>query len=282
MNPKKDIAIIYHKDCPDGFSGAWSAYQKFGNKAEYIPFKNRWEFPEIKDKEVYIIDLNFTKPILKQIKEKNKKVIVIDHHKSAVEYTGKIVDEYQYDGESSACTIAWKYFFPKKPVPRLLKYVEDIDIWKFQLPHSEEISEVGRVIGYKSFEKWSRFAKDLENEEKRKEKIKIGKILLEYKNKITESIAEFAYEVEFEGMKILAVNNSRVFRSQIGHLLAKRKPPMGIIWQEEKDGISISLRSDGSIDVSEIAKKYGGGGHAGAAGFLLKPDTPLPWKRIKS
>jgi len=48
----------------------------------------------------------------------------------------------------------------------------------------KKISEVGRVIGYKSFEKWSRFAKDLENEEKRKKKIKIGKITTwKYKNK---------------------------------------------------------------------------------------------------
>jgi phosphoesterase RecJ-like protein len=31
----------------------------------------------------------------------------------------------------------------------------------------------------------------------------------------------------------------------------------------------VSLRSDGSVDVSRIAMRFGGGGHAGAAGFSM-------------
>lgn len=34
----------------------------------------------------------------------------------------------------------------------------------------------------------------------------------------------------------------------------------------------VSLRSDGSVDVSKIAAKYGGGGHASAAGFSVDAD----------
>jgi len=32
----------------------------------------------------------------------------------------------------------------------------------------------------------------------------------------------------------------------------------------------VSLRSDGSVDVASIAMKFGGGGHAGAAGFSVE------------
>jgi phosphoesterase RecJ-like protein len=32
----------------------------------------------------------------------------------------------------------------------------------------------------------------------------------------------------------------------------------------------VSLRSDGSVDVAIIATKFGGGGHAGAAGFSVE------------
>jgi phosphoesterase RecJ-like protein len=42
----------------------------------------------------------------------------------------------------------------------------------------------------------------------------------------------------------------------------------------------ISLRSDGTVDVSEIAKKYGGGGHIKAAGFVLDIGASLPWKEL--
>ena len=45
--------------------------------------------------------------------------------------------------------------------------------------------------------------------------------------------------------------------------------------------ITVSLRSDGSVDVSKLAKKYGGGGHKAAAGFSFKVGRKAPWKKIK-
>ena len=39
-----------------------------------------------------------------------------------------------------------------------------------------------------------------------------------------------------------------------------------------------SLRSREGFDVSEVAKKYGGGGHAPAAGFEV---TILPWEHFE-
>lgn len=40
--------------------------------------------------------------------------------------------------------------------------------------------------------------------------------------------------------------------------------------QKGPKGYHVSLRSDGSVDVSRIASDFGGGGHAGAAGFSTK------------
>mgnify|MGYP001597619662 CR=1 FL=1 len=31
-NPSKDTVIFYHADCTDGFTAAWVAFKKFGNK----------------------------------------------------------------------------------------------------------------------------------------------------------------------------------------------------------------------------------------------------------
>ena len=45
---------------------------------------------------------------------------------------------------------------------------------------------------------------------------------------------------------------------------------MALLWFERGDGITqFSLRGDGSVDVSAIAKSFGGGGHHNAAGFQL-------------
>lgn len=34
--PEKSVAVFYHADCTDGFTGAWVAYRKFGAKADYV------------------------------------------------------------------------------------------------------------------------------------------------------------------------------------------------------------------------------------------------------
>ncbi len=34
---EKDIVVIYHKHCPDGFGAAYAAWKKFGDAAEYLP-----------------------------------------------------------------------------------------------------------------------------------------------------------------------------------------------------------------------------------------------------
>jgi phosphoesterase RecJ-like protein len=44
----------------------------------------------------------------------------------------------------------------------------------------------------------------------------------------------------------------------------------------------VSLRSDGSVDVSRIASGFGGGGHAGAAGFSMETSLAELKKTIYS
>ncbi len=55
------------------------------------------------------------------------------------------------------------------------------------------------------------------------------------------------------------------------------------IFIREKDGgvLKVSLRSEKHIDISEIARKYGGGGHRNAAGFNIKGNTDEIFQKIK-
>ena len=90
-----------------------------------------------------------------------------------------------------------------------------------------------------------------------------------------------AEEVIFEGYKILAVNAPQMFRSDLGHLLAEKKPPFAIIWYYRDGNIFVSLRASGKFDVCALAKKYGGGGHKAAAAFKIDDKLPFPWKKVK-
>jgi hypothetical protein len=84
----------------------------------------------------------------------------------------------------------------------------------------------------------------------------------------------------FEYYTVAVVNVPYMNCSEVGHELAK-KARVGMTWFERADGqIQFSLRSIGDIDVSRIAKLYGGGGHKNAAGFRM--PTPEGRRLIDS
>src|SRR3989344_2142244 len=277
----KGIIILYHVNCTDGFSAAWVAWKKFGNNAEYIgvglddaPLRG------LINKEIYSLDFTYKAKYIPELLSRNKKLVVIDHHITNTE-TAKMAHDYLFDLTHSAAVLTWKYFYPNKETPRLLKHVEDVDLWKFKVPYSKEISSVLDLYDF-NFKKWNDLVKDFEKPLKYKEYIKQGKLILDYQDKLIERlIASFARPVIFAGYETYVVN-SPSFHSQIGSLLVKKHPPIGIVWREEKDGsVHVSLRSDGTVDVSNIAVQFGGGGHKTAAGFFVENVSKLPWKTIK-
>ncbi len=272
----KKIIVFYHKECPDGFGGAWAAWKKLGAKADYVGLKPG-EAPEfeVKGKEVYVIDSAFPEEAAKKILKNNEKLVVLDHHFSNAERV-KISTENVYQMNHSGSVIAWNYFHPKRPAPIFLKYVEDADIWKWTLPNSKAMAMLREGLAF-DFKVWSRWVADFENSKKRKSFAAQGQQLLNYSNALQDRAIENAQIVEFEGHKCLAVN-SPLLHSDIGHKLSKLMPPFGIVWSEKADLRAVSLRSNGKFDVSMLAKKYGGGGHKAAAAFRLTLKEKLPWK----
>lgn len=281
-NITKDIVVIYHGECPDGFSAAWVAWKKFGDEAEYIPGHHGEVFPEgLVGKEVYMLDFVYPVDEMRKIVKDNKKVIVIDHHKSAEESV-KMAQEYVYKMNHSGSGLAWRYFYPDLAVPWLIQYVEDMDIWKLELPNVFAIAMIVNTAE-KDFDTWTKLAKDLDDDSGRNKQIEQGKIMLKYEKKLMDEIVDSNKEiVQFEGHEIYAVNAPHAFASQMGNFLCKEKPPLAIIWQWSGSKLEVSLRSDGSVDVSEIAKKYGGGGHKAAAGFRVVAEQFFPWKKINN
>jgi nanoRNase/pAp phosphatase (c-di-AMP/oligoRNAs hydrolase) len=276
----KNIVVMYHGECKDGFGGAFAAWLKFGNKAEYIGVQHRNPPPEgLKNKEIYFIDFVYKPEVMRQIAAKNKKVIAIDHHVTAKESID-LVHESLYRMENSGSVLAWEYFHPAKPVPKLLLYIQDNDIWTFKVPKSREVFMYLNTVPW-DFKEWKRLMVRLEKSETRKKMIEKGAAILDFEKSMVESLIKNSAElVEFEGRRIYAVN-SPVAVSDIGHELSKKHPPMAIIWSERDGKTVVSMRSDGSVDVAQLAIKYGGGGHKAAAAFSLDIDEPKPWKIIR-
>src|SRR5580698_3860341 len=82
---EKDIVVIYHKRCPDGFGAAYAAWKKFGDTAEYLAAGYGDPVPEgLEGKEVYIVDFVYEQPgAMEEIARIAKKLVVLDHHVSS-------------------------------------------------------------------------------------------------------------------------------------------------------------------------------------------------------
>lgn len=276
---EKDIVVVYHGKCRDGFGGAWAAWKKFGDSADYYPAQRAEDPPEIKNKEIYFIDFTYSPEITKKYISENKKIIIIDHHISAQEAV-ELVPENSFNINHSGAVLVWQYFFPDQAVPKLLQHIEDTDLWRFNLENTREITAFLELYDF-DFKLWDEFAINMEDLEKAKKYIEEGKVVLRYEaSLIKDAVEDRAELVEFEGYKVLAINYPHFLASNLGHAFVKKNPPIGIVWNEKRGFVTVSLRSDGIVDVAAIAQKYGGGGHKAAAGFSFPANQPKPWKRI--
>jgi len=277
---EKEIAILYHGGCPDGFGGAYAAWKKFGGAAEYIPLKHSKSIPKgLAGRKLIFIDFCYPQNVMNDIVKSAVSVTVLDHHLGAKEVV-EHMPEHIFDEKHSGAIIAWSYFHPNVPVPLLLKYVEDGDLYVFKLPDSHAVLAYAYAQRF-AFEDWDCLIQEFENEETRVVLIKKGKIYAEHFAILVEQIANKAVLVSFEGFECYLAGAADMFSSDVGNRLACLKPPLSITVNLYGDIVNVSLRSDPSVDVSVIARKYGGNGHPQASGFQLKWGDPLPWTVIE-
>src|SRR5262249_41598557 len=45
-----------------------------------------------------------------------------------------------FDLNKSGARLAWEYFHPEKDTPELIEFIEDRDLWRWQIPRSKEFS----------------------------------------------------------------------------------------------------------------------------------------------
>lgn len=276
----KDIIVIYHDQCSDGHGAAYAAWKKFGDSASYVPLKAGADAPVIVDKELYIVDFSFDFDTLTKLKAENKSVVVIDHHLSAKDAVTAFPENI-FDMEHSGAVLAWRYFHPGTTTPPLLEYVEDHDIWKFALENNREFNAALGQYAI-TFQSWDNLIEKLKNKTFYTEFIKTGATIATFEDKLVQNLLSYKEPVQFEGHTVYVLNVSRTYRSILGHHLAKLSEQdfgtaLGIVYYRNLGGVNISLRSEGDVDVSVIAQKYGGGGHKHAASIRVSDFSKLPF-----
>jgi len=288
MNESKRPLIIYHSNCADGFSAAWCFWRRYGYGADYFPGVYQQDPPDVTGRDVFMVDFSYKAPVVQRMFETARCVTLIDHHKTAIDDLRQLFEQVQTDEmvygldrravwfcdvERSGATLAWDYLFPNESRPPLLGHIEDRDLWRFKLPNTREIQAA--VFSYEyTFENWDRLmgadARELAN-------LTVAGAAIERKHHkdIAELIKVCRRRMVIGGNYVWVASLPYIFASDAGHLMAQGEPFSACYW-DTADGRVFSLRSeDGGVDVSEVAKQYGGGGHRHAAGFSVRREHPL-------
>jgi oligoribonuclease NrnB/cAMP/cGMP phosphodiesterase (DHH superfamily) len=259
----KNRIVIYHANCVDGWTAAWAVWLKFGDEdTEYVPASYGDAPPPHQGRDVVIVDFSYPRETLSAMHEEAKSLIVLDHHRTAREALADLPYAL-FDMERSGAGMAWDHFHGTRARPWLVDYVEDRDLWRFALPKSKEVSAWLSAQTRTAFQAWL----DLE-EGGRIAAIERGTAVLVYLDRYVSEMAQQARTASLEGYDSIPIVNAPYINTSevVGHLA--ESAPFAVGWFQRKDGVyQYSLRSRGEVDVSEIAKRYGGGGHKGAAGF---------------
>src|SRR5574343_225105 len=131
--------ILHHND-PDGFGAAYATWMKFGfNNVEYFSVDYGQVMPVLEDgSDVYILDFSYSRAIIDGLVARMNSVLVIDHHKSAYEALHDHPNAI-FDMGRSGAGLAWDYFHKGIQRPDFINYIEDADLWTFNLPDSRYV-----------------------------------------------------------------------------------------------------------------------------------------------
>ena len=279
----KRLGFYHDKDLDGFFSGAILKY-KYPD-IELRGWDYRDEVPSFESMEGYdeviLIDITFPFDILKKLGTRTK-LTVIDHHisfkKQVDDFPFPLSFEYIYDDKLSACELGFKHYFGY--VPPIVELVGKYDTWRANGTPEWETSVLplkyflyGRVNKPEDVKDyWFISAEELYYEDILDEMIEIGKSIMEYEIKMDESKAtSYAFEKEvYNGLKALCINTNFMSSDTLASKFDSSKHDLMIGFAYNGRNWGISLRSIGDkVDVSQIAKTRGGGGHSQSAGFQV-------------
>lgn len=295
---------IYHGNCADGFGAAWTVRHALGeHNVEFHAGVYQDPPPDVSGRDVIMVDFSYKRDVIHEIAAKASTVVILDHHKSAAEdlaglpppldgpWDPNAMLNWQrecnapaslhalFDMERSGAGLAWDYFLPGQPRPRLIAHIEDRDLWRFKLNGTREIQAAIFSRPY-DFKQWNFMWLLADTDEGWLQLFNEGAAIERKHHKdVAELVGITRRQMTIGGHVVPVANLPYTLTSDAGHLMCQGVdagvagswiPPFAACYWDTPEGRVFSLRSiEGGIDVSQIAKQYGGGGHKHAAGFRI-------------
>lgn len=272
------MKCFYHNDL-DGQAAAFAVLHSLsrGELCDCISMAYGKPFPieRVEQGErVFIVDFSIDPLEMLALLAVTEDVVWIDHHKTAIDKYADFPRQLKgirRDG-TAGCVLAWEYCFPNDPLPRAIMLVGDRDVWAWQFgketadfcagahmenthPHSDFWQMMLAPAGDARSFSLLTMKRVIEN----------GDVVNRYRAKFyADMVKSIGFEADLDGHRCFCMNAARVDSKAFGDAI-KEYDFVSSFYFDGKQ-YTVSLYSE-KIDVSEIAKAHGGGGHSGASGY---------------
>jgi hypothetical protein len=266
--------VYYHYPCNDGEMSK-TLWQTMYPDATYIKYKHQNEYKELynyKNEEIVFLDIT---PPNKYLLDCNK-YLIIDHHKNAVETLLKNMKNnitLIYDFNKSACMLVWEYIFGDEPMISSVFHIGMKDMWNFSHPDTEPFCAY--IETHYKMENFN----NLLNANNIKKMIDGGRFIIkqdkEYvKNLMKNNLINIFIDTE-DNYLILNIkfNGNKKYYKYIIEYAQNNYKDCDVLRINNHPTYSLRRLKDFSngnpVNVDKIARKYGGNGHSGAAGYIF-------------
>jgi len=302
MNKIFDI-VVFHYPCQDGLVSAWAAnlyHQKNNKPVELYPIQHGTplNIERLRNKSVLFCDYAPTDEYIDTLEKICSNIIILDHH---ITSANRIIRAYAYfDMSRSGAGIVWDYFFDNTR-PEFINWVEDRDLWKWKYKDTANfyagIQLVLSTLKYDDFNSmFNIFDEIYNNPSKSLYYIELGDLI---NRSIQQKASNIAYSHSKKSDTYLDTHNNKEYNicivncptdiiSEVGSILTKDYNfDFAVLWRYNHPNSEyiISMRANNNnaiVDVSEIARKYGGGGHKSAASFTSKTNPHILFQTISN
>jgi oligoribonuclease NrnB/cAMP/cGMP phosphodiesterase (DHH superfamily) len=239
---------------------------------------------------VIITDLTVNEDNAKRLSESEEsglRVKLLDHHKSALSlnkhHWATVTVAYEDSRLASATSLFYDYLQqngwlrPTDPVSEYVELVRQYDTWEWEAHNNPKAKQLNDLFFLWSGEEFEENMLDrlrggesfafTEFEEKllELEQDKIGRYVRRKKRELVQTFLED---------RCVGIIHAELYHSELSGELGREYPHLDYIAILNVGGRKMSLRTTkDDVDVSEIAARYGGGGHAKASGCTLTKDA---------
>ena len=280
----KVIGIFHNADLDGYCSGA--IIKKKHPEAKMIGWDYGMPIPEIEPgSKVIMADISFHMDIMNNIGLESE-FTWIDHHKSAIEAYNNYYDNSDPTFKAvtnttmAACELTWKELFKGERYPETVRLLGAYDSWRDNTEDYWENDvlpfQYGMRLFCNSLKSFPSVLIDEDNDDTNyfrevfiRDTKNDGKLIINYQKQQNEyQCRTAAFEIDFKGYKVIAINGGRLNSLAFESVYDESKHDLMMPFQYKNGKWSVSIYSTKEdIDCSEIAKSMGGGGHKGAAGF---------------